>query len=288
MNKDKTGYYGINLGVILLAGSLFFYEFHDVSEVFAGRKARHIVLIAGTAFIVHVIKAGRLYLALYGTGMDLRSYVKIYCKVTPVSVIFPYKAGELFRMYGYGRKLKSLLRGMVTVTLDRFMDTMALLTMMLLIWIFQGGPLSAFTYVLFLFLILILLIYMVYPGVYRFWKKCILRAKATKNRLAVLRALHFFHHVYQEIRSVSRGRGMMLYCMSLLAWGAETGSLALLGNMGAGGSVNETIAAYLSAAMGMGRSAELKQFIFVSVMMMLAAYAGIKAAERMPGKKGMQ
>lgn len=280
MNREKAGYYVINLGVMLLAGSLFFYEYHDVFAVFAGRGMLHIVIMTGTAFIVHVIKAGRLYLALYGSDMDLRTYIKIYCRVTPVSVMFPYKTGEFFRMYVYGTALKSLLRGMVTVTLDRFMDTMALLTVILLIWIFQGGRLSAFTYVLFLFLLLILLIYMAYPGVYKFWKRYLLRAKATQNKLAVLRVLDFLNHVYQEMGNVSGGRGTILYCMSLLAWAAEIGSLALLAGMGAGGSVNETAAAYLSAAMGMGRSAELRQFIFVSVLMTLAVYAGIKGTEK--------
>ena len=62
MNRENAGYYVINLGVMLLAGSLFFYEYHDVFAVFAGRGMFHIVIMTGTAFIVHVIKAGRLYM----------------------------------------------------------------------------------------------------------------------------------------------------------------------------------------------------------------------------------
>ncbi len=288
MNMEKAGYDAVNLAVIVLAAALFIYEFQDMDTVFSGMDLCQAAVLSGTVFIVHFIKAGRLYLALYESGPDLCTYLKIYCKVTPVSVVFPYKAGELFRIYGYGTKLKSLIRGIVIVVLDRFMDTMALLTIILLVRIFNGGHISAFTYVLFLFLIFVLLIYLLYPGVYTFWKKYILKTKATEHKLAVLKILELFHNVYQEMAHVSSGRGMILYVMSLAAWTAEIGSLVLIGDAAADGTVSEMIAVYLESAMGNARSAELRQFVFVSVMMMTVVYAGIKLSERMTGKKGLR
>lgn len=170
MKRNIKVYSIINLLVLIITAFLFVIEYHDVESLFKDKNLWHILLIIVIAFLVHLIKASRLYLILYEYNIDICTYTKIYCKVTPVSLVFPFKIGEFFRMYCYGTELESMVKGIVIIIFDRFMDTLALVTILLLVIMFNGGHISLFTYLLFLFLISILIIYLAYPGIYKFWK----------------------------------------------------------------------------------------------------------------------
>lgn len=227
-------------------------------------------------------------MALYGYGVNLISYMKTYCKVTPVSVVIPFKLGEFFRMYCYGNQLGDGLKGIVIILLDRFMDTIALVTAILLGWAFNGGQITAFVYLLLVFLVFVLLLYFVYPGVYKFWKRYLLRAKASKRKLAVLKMLETLNKIYCEIENVAKGKGIILYFMSLLAWGVEIGSLTLLQGISKDGEVSQIILDYLASAMSGNQSIELKQFVIKSVVLLIVLYLVIKAGEMILGKKVYQ
>ena len=276
MNGRKRIYNAVNVFVILLVVIAFLTKYRDIKFIFMRQNVGAIVIITATVCLVHLIKASRLYLALYGADVAVWTYIKIYCKVTPASLVFPFKLGEFFRMYCYGVEIHNLLKGIVTVIFDRFMDTTALVTIILFAWIINGGHITLLTYALMLFLICILVLYFVYPGMYHFWKKYILKAKATEHKLAVLKLLDMSNALYQEIVGVSRGRGVILYFMSLIAWGVEIGSLVLLTGPSVKEPLSEIITQYLISAMGGGASAELNQFVFISVVLMLVIYIGIK------------
>ena len=276
MNKHKRIYNAINVAVILLTVIVFLAKYQDIKYIFMERNIDSIVIIAATVCVVHLIKASRLYLALYGTDVDVWTYIKIYCKVTPVSLVFPFKIGEFFRMYCYGVEIHNLLKGIITVIFDRFMDTTALVTIIFFVWIINGGHITLFTYALILFLACILVLYFAYSGMYHFWKKYILKAKATEHKLDILKLLDMSNVLYQEIVGVSRGRGIILYFMSLIAWGVEIGSLVLLTETSVKESLSEIITQYLISAMRGGASVELKQFVFISAVLMLVIYIGIK------------
>ena len=284
MKKDRAGYNWINGIVILAALGIFICIYRNTGSVFQGRDIRHVLVLLAAALMVHLIKAGRLYLALYGTGMGASEYIKIYCKVTPVSMVLPFKLGEFFRMYGYGKQLDDILKGIIIILLDRFMDTLALTAMIFLVWMFNGGNITFFTYLLLLFLVGILLAYFAFPGVYGFWKKYILKARATERRLALLRILDSLDLVYREITDVSKGRGLILCFISFLAWAAEIGSLAILNGISGEGELSQIISAYLLSAVGAGTSTELKQFVFLSVILMITMYFVMKGLEVLKGR----
>lgn len=284
MKKNNYWYNAINLVVLLLTAGMFISEFYK-NKLFKYCDFGYITVLTLTVIIVHVIKTGRLYLALYGTNIGFCAYIKTYCKVTPVSVVFPFKLGEFFRMYCYGTQLKALLKGIIVVLLDRFMDTAALVTIILMAWIFNGGQIAILAYVLLLFLIFAFLIYLVFPGVYKFWKEYILKAKATEHKLTVLKVLESLNILYAEVTNITKGRGVILYFMSLIAWGAEIGCIALLCGINKETHLSDTITDYLSSALGSGSSIELNQFVFISVILMIVVYIVIKSYEIIFRKK---
>lgn len=285
MDRHKGTYNIINIAVIFLAVLIFLIKYRDIMYIFKGQHLGHIIIIVVTVCIVHFIKASRLYLALYGSDITARTYIKTYCKVTPVSLIFPFKVGEFFRMYCYGTEIHSLFKGIVTVIFDRFMDTTALVSIILFVWVIKGGHITLFTYALLLFLICVLVIYFMYPGMYHFWKTYILKANATEHKLGILRLLEVSDTLYQEIADVSKGRGIILYFMSLIAWGVEICSLVLLNGASVKEPLSVTITQYLTSAMEGGSSVELKRFVFISVVLMLIVYIEIKLCELVEKRK---
>ena len=275
MNKKSILYNFINIMVLLLTAALFITNYIK-TPVFFRLDVTGIVIITATVILVHFLKAFRLYLALYGSNISVSNYAKVYCKVTPVSIVLPFKLGELFRIYCYGHQINNMLKGVVTVILDRFMDTVALVTMILFVWLSAGGNMVPLVYILVVFLVAIVLMYFAFPGLYSYWKKYILRSRATPGKLKALRFLDNTYKVYEEIVSVSKGRGVILYILSLVAWAVEIGSVALISRMLGGGQVNEKISSYLTSALSNNQSVELRQFIFISIGLLIVIYLIVK------------
>lgn len=101
----------------------------------------------------------------------------------------------------------------------------------------------------------------------------------------ILKILDAFNNVYLEVMNISKGKGIILYFMSLIAWLCEISGIVLIGGIVEDEQINKTIANYLSSAVGKDISYELKQFIFVSVIIMIVVYSIIKIFEMITRKK---
>ena len=74
--------------------------------------------------------------------------------------------------------------------------------------------------------------------------------------------------------------------LSFLAWGVEIGSIVLQTKLFFGGAVAETMSAYLASAMSGDPTVPLRQFIFVSVILLLVLFVIIQCARAFSKKKG--
>ena len=256
----------INSFVLGITAIWFIYRFYDIQGIFVKSTPISVVSIMGTALLIYGIKFCRLYLALYDAQLGLEICLTTYCKVTPISIILPFKVGEFFRIYCYGRQIGSLLKSVVIILLDRFMDTAALVTAIALVWIFYGERPSVFIYFLLIFLILSVCFYFVFPGIYRFWTRYLLCAKASEHKIWALKTLESIHTLYSEIENVVKGRGMILYFLSLAAWGIEISNITLINYMTGGNHTGVVISEYLLSAMSRRQSPEFEQFVFISVI----------------------
>lgn len=283
-NKDK-GYLILNILVLLLATIVFVFEYAGV-EIFNTASVQQILIVAISVVLVHVVKASRFYLALYGQTVTSSVYIKTYCKVTPISLLFPLKIGELFRMYCYGRTIGNMLRSIVIVLLDRFMDTSALLTILVAMLIWEGGRITTLIYILIAFIILLLFIFFVFPATYAYWKKYILSADATIGKNKVLRSLEYLNRIYGEVENVIKGRGILLYLMSIMAWAIEIGGVTIIKRLQIdSGALDEIILQYLSSALKGNQVIEMRQFVFISIVLMIAIYVLVKGVDVLRGKR---
>lgn len=270
--KKNTAYYLTNIAMLCVIVAIFAIRYKSVGRLFEKNTTlSNIVLLLGV-LIVHGIKAIRLYFALYGQDISIRRYFETYCKVTPVSVLLPFKLGEFFRMYCYGKEIGNILKGIVIVLLDRFMDTLALLMILLIIISINGGAINGFAAALLIFLMMAIFIFFIFPSFYHFWKKYLLNAKASEHKLWGLRTLKNIQTLYSEIEQVIRGRGIILFGMSLIAWGVEITSVLLINTAYLSGGGYPVLMEYLMSAMSCGKSQGLSRFVFVSALMFIAFY----------------
>ncbi|PPK83539.1 lysylphosphatidylglycerol synthase-like protein [Lacrimispora xylanisolvens] len=270
--KKNTAYYLTNIVMLCVILGIFAIRYKNVSRLFERDTALSNVVLLLSVLIVHGIKAIRLYFALYGHDISLRRYFKTYCKVTPISVLLPFKLGEFFRMYCYGKEIGNILKGIVIVLLDRFMDTLALLMILLIIISINGGTINGFAAALLIFLMMAIFIYFIFPSFYHFWKKYLLNAKASEHKLWGLRTLKNIQALYSEIEQVIRGRGIILFGVSLIAWGVELSSVLLINKAYLSENGYPVLMEYLMSAMSSGKSQDLSKFVFVSALMFIAFY----------------
>ncbi len=274
--REKRIKYSVINTIVLAAAVVLFAVNYDIREVLAGIDGFDVIVIVVSAVIVHAVKALRLYIAIFFPGLRTSDYLKTYCKVTPVSVLFPFKTGELFRMYCYGDLMGDLLNGIVVILLDRFMDTAALVTILFMVLLLNEGTITPLLCFLVVILFFMLIAYAVFPGIYQYWKKYILRLDATPRKIRFLTFIDQCNVVYKRISNVTRGRGVILYFLSLIAWGIELGGITLF-NFGKGNiELDQEISDYLMAALGAGHSVELRLFVVFSVVLMITVYAGLK------------
>lgn len=183
------------------------------------------LILAITAICVVSVKAIRLYIILYGKNVAFLEHLKQYCRVMPVTILFHYKLGEFFRMFGYGHFLGNYGSGVVCVLVDRFIDTMALVTIMVGCVVFANLDFSWFLYLLLLFLCVTGFFYLIFPQLYQFWKKTFIKANASKRRMKLLKLLEDGHNAYVEIAAGMRGKFVVIYILSVLVWGIELGGV---------------------------------------------------------------
>ncbi len=281
--KKKSLYNGTNVLVILAAAAFFARKLVHLPALFSGFGLPGALILFVTVFLVHLLKGLRLYIGLYGENMQLLPYVKTYCKVTPVSMLLPFKLGEFFRMFCYGILIENPLKGIVIILLDRFMDTAALVCALLFVLFTRGVQATLLGYFLAAFLVLVAVLYFSFPGIYRFWNRSLLHARATETRLSLLRLLDTANRIYKEAESVVHGRGMILFFLSLLAWGAEIGGLLIL--QGAADTVGLQVLSYLQAAAGSGGSDALDRFVALGVVFLIVIYLAVKACELFRAKR---
>lgn len=228
-----------------------------------------------TAIFVQFIKGIRLYIALYGNKVNLLEYMITYCKVTPVNIVLPFKLGELYRIYCFGKLLSNGMKGLVIILLDRFVDTLALVIIILLFQVMTGNRLSSFILVLFTFLMMLTFVFIAFIDIYNFWNGYLLRLDASSHRLKGLKVLQQCKKIYDEIVHVVRGRGIILLFLSFLSWTVEIGLLIVLGVFKLKFDIFELYTVtlnYLKSAVFENKSIEMVNFIVISFVILFISY----------------
>ncbi len=228
--KKGIGYYIINIAVVL-AAVCFLY-----SKYFAGMLeeiesiSSNIAVILGIMVLIafiYAIKAFRLYIILLDERLSWKRFLRVYIKTMPVSLAFPLKLGEIFRMYCFGVETGSLATGILGILTERFFDTIPLLVLIVLFTLMSGGEVITLVVLLAGFLILISALYLSFPSIYSYANRyCMVNIQSGRS-VKLLKLLDGLNKWYLRVKKLIKDRVALLLIISTFTWLAECGILML-------------------------------------------------------------
>lgn len=254
----------------MLIAFVFFVIYYKkfINEAFSGIT----IVISGifTVTIVNAIKLMRLYIILYGKKFTGKDICFVYARTAIVNSIFPYKLGEIYRMYVIGTSLKSIQEGIIITFLDRLMDTIGLIIVMFFCLPFTNESISAYPVVPILLFCSVsgVIVYMVFPELSAFWKKYLLKNRASKHKLWGLEFISRLQLIYKDITQIVRGRGIMLIFTSILAWMIEIGSVIFFTEVVKKHEETMLITRYLNSIMSGKNIVENARYTILSVILL--------------------
>lgn len=275
-------YNPINFIFIVLSVVLLFYIWGDFFSFFYVHNNILIVALVTIAF-VEIIKGARLYFELYEKHIPIGLYVRQYCKVMAVSMLLPFKLGDIFRAYCFGYQIGNYMVGIAVIILDRFVDTLALITIVLAFVLCLTFPMDILLYFFIFVLCILLVLYHILPEMLLYWKRYYVKQEATVHNIRVLRMLTRIQNTQKELSIIVHGKFLFVYVLSLMAWGAELGGLALTCQM-MQWPFTEMASGYLSGVLFGDKQEYLSGFIVVSVFLLLVVYGFVAVKYRLGGK----
>lgn len=170
----------------------------------------------------HIAKFIRFYLVLLEEKkLSFADVLFLYFRTTFINLIIPFKLGEIYRIGAVYHMTGYVKTGVLSVVMDRFFDTTALLAIILPFELFFTGTLNVIPAVLFMCLLILLFIYLSFAPSYSFLNRYLVTTKKSERAMAVLKALDTANEWYLFARSLIRGRSPMILLSSFIGWGAE-------------------------------------------------------------------
>ncbi|WP_308682903.1 hypothetical protein [Stomatobaculum longum] len=268
--KQKT-YKLVNILVLLLTVLLLSRALLHQDFSFVLHNPLVCLIMIVTVILVHGIKVFRLYLELLDRKLPFGLFLRQYCKITPVSMILPLKAGDLFRCYCYGYYIGDWMYGIAVILLDRFVDTAALMTVLVLFVLPLGNAMPAVSFVLLAVLFALSFIYFALPGLCQYWNRYLIAGRGSTRKLFALTVLARLEAAYRDIHRVVQGKFLLSYMLSVVAWLVEIGGLALTVSL-LRADLGAAMSAYLLGAMWGGKISYLSGIILFGTVLLLLLY----------------
>ncbi|MGI6107969.1 MAG: lysylphosphatidylglycerol synthase domain-containing protein [Lachnospiraceae bacterium] len=222
--KDRPG---LIIDIAAAAVSLFFFIrlFARVDLSDLRTAGRGLALVAVCAACVITVKLIRLYILMFGNEFSFWDFVLQFCKTASVNMLIPFKAGEIYRGYDLDRLIGSYPLGYVYAITDRFVDTAALLTI-IVIFSLAGEIDVNSVYLLFAVIVfLVIFVYVIFKPFYTYWNHFLIYNKTSRHTLRGLELLDRAAKIYRQMSGILHGRIATLYALSLLAWIIEIAGL---------------------------------------------------------------
>lgn len=225
MKNKNILYYIVNF--LFLVGAVLLVNYTKILDM--DFSIRELIILVGILLVIHCLKLIRIYFILLEERIPLKRMIKIYVKTTFTSVVYPYKIGELFKMYSYGNEIKSYGKGITAVLIDKFYDAIILCSILIPYEIIKNKSISSLSFLLLVFIIVIIIIYLTFDGNYKYLNNfCITKIKS-KRSLIVLRLLERLNNIYEYAKGMLKGRQLILLFLTAIIWILESIFIILMG-----------------------------------------------------------
>ena len=179
-------------------------------------------------FGAHAFKFLRFWLVLMEEKkLSFFDILFLYVRTTFVNLIIPFKIGELYRVAAVKHMTGSYKTGILLVVIDRFFDTLALLTLTLPFELLYLSGTDPVLLMLFAALILLLISYLSYMPSFRYMNKYIITSKKSKRAMVLLDILDKANSWYLYLKKLIRGRSPLVFLASLFGWILEFSALKM-------------------------------------------------------------
>ena len=218
MKKSKnTIYYVINLLFIVWAIASVNYK--GIFNINISAKLLLMLLIMFV--VIHIFKFIKIYFILLEEVIPLKRMIKLYVKTTFVSIVLPYKIGELFKMYSYGKEINNYAKGVVAVLIDKFFDALILCIVLIPYGVVVSGNISKLAWIMLAFLVAILIIYLSFKGTYIYLNKFFISKVKNKNSIYALGVIEKANEIYITAKNMITGRQSVILCLTGISWITE-------------------------------------------------------------------
>ena len=221
-------------------------------------------------FLVHAFKAMRLYLIVIDEKIPFKRFLFLYSSTTLVNLIVPYKLGEFFRIFVFIKATRDKKIGFLSVLLDRFFDTVALVLILLPYELLQGRAVSSSTLLLTVFVVVLIFVYISFPSFYTYLNRYIIMNRSSKGAMGSLRFLEFMKSGADYVRRLIHGRYALLVICSFVAWLLECAILHLMSGLF---SLEEgsDISTYIQSIISSAKSVLMSRYVIFGTVMMAIA-----------------
>ena len=161
--------------------------------------------------------------------------------------------------------------GIAVILLDRFVDTAALMTVLVLFVLPLGNAMPAVSFVLLAVLFALSFIYFALPGLCQYWNRYLIAGRGSTRKLFALTVLARLEAAYRDIHRVVQGKFLLSYMLSVAAWLIEIGGLALTVSL-LRADLGAAMSAYLFGAMWGGKISYLSGIILFGTVLLLLLY----------------
>ncbi len=210
-------YYIINIFFIGIA--LLFIDYLGIFDITLTLLS--LVMLVLLVLITHILKLLKIYFIFLEEKIPIRRVLEIYLKTTFVTILLPYKTGEIFKAYSYGNEINNYVKGIIGVIIDKFFDALILsITLILSTFIFKSG-ISILGFILLAFIFIFLLLYILFPSTYYYLNKFFINSSQDKKNLFVLKVLDKSNQVYLKFKEMIRGRTLILVLITSFYWTVE-------------------------------------------------------------------
>lgn len=218
MRQNRLVYNFINLFFLLI--SLFFIHYSGI--LYIGFSISTILLLFLLIFLIHILKFFKLYFVVLEEHIPIRRMIKLYIKSTFVSILLPFKVGELYKFYLLGYDINNYSKSAIAIIIDKFFDAIVLCVLFIGSSFVFHSFLSILAWILLILLVLCTSIYVLFPGTYEYLNRFFIGSKQSQNNLFALRLLETINEFYLKAKDMIRGRGLVLITLTCLYWICES------------------------------------------------------------------
>ena len=214
MKKDNIVYNFIN--AFFLLGAILLIYYSGILEM--NFSALQLISLIGIFLLIHTLKFIRIYFILLEERIEFKRMIKLYIKTTFVSVIYPYKIGELFKMYAYGNEISNYPKGIISVLIDKFFDAIILCIIIIPYGLIASESISMVSVILLIFIVLVSIIYFTFNSTYYYLNKFFIIKNKNKKGLIVLNILEKLNGIYKSTKELLKGRTLLLIILTFFIW----------------------------------------------------------------------